>query len=119
MPKATSAPRRVTVRSLSRQSAEALTLFGQMIRAARIERQLTTQDLADRLGASRDLVYRLERGDPRVSLGVSFEAATIVGVPLFTPEPSRLAGERARFDEKLRLLPKSVRVNRHEPDDDF
>ncbi|MFZ4603861.1 MAG: helix-turn-helix transcriptional regulator [Caulobacterales bacterium] len=94
-------------------------MFGQLIRAGRIERNLTTQELADRVGASRDLIYRLERGDPRVSLGVSFEAATIVGVPLFTPEISRLASERTRSDEKLRLLPKSVRKPRTEPRDDF
>jgi transcriptional regulator with XRE-family HTH domain len=118
-PSSDKAGRRGAARPLSRHSVEAVRLLGHMIRTARIERKLTREDLAARIGASRDLVYRLERGDPRVSLGVSFEAATVVGVPLFTPEASRLAAERARVDEKLSLLPKTVRKPRTEPRDDF
>lgn len=111
-------PTRRIARAYSRQTREAATLLGQMIRAARIERGLSVQQLAERIGASRDLVQRIEHGDPRVGLGVAFEAASVVGVPLFTPETSRLAAERARMDEKLRLLPKTVR-KRREVDDAF
>lgn len=110
-------PRR-TARAYARQTREAVTLLGQLIRAARIERQLSVQELASRIGASRDLMQRIEHGDPRVGLGIAFEAATVVGVPLFTPDPSRLAAERARHEEKLQLLPKAVR-KRGEVKDDF
>jgi transcriptional regulator with XRE-family HTH domain len=99
---------RRTTRTYSRQTREAAILLGQLIRAARIERQLSVKELGERIGASRDLVQRIEQGDPRVGLGVAFEAANVVGVPLFNAEPSRLAGERARLDEKLKLLPKAV-----------
>ncbi len=105
---ASTAPARRRTRAYSRQTREAAVLLGHLIRAARIERQMSVQELGERIGASRDLMQRIEHGDPRVGLGVAFEAATIVGVSLFTPEPSRLASERARMEEKLRLLPKAV-----------
>jgi transcriptional regulator with XRE-family HTH domain len=110
---------RRTARAYARQTREAVTLLGQLIRAARIERQLSVQALAERVGVSRDLMQRIELGDPRVGLGVAFEAATVVGVPLFTAEPSRLAAERARQDEKLSLLPKAVRRRGAAVNDDF
>lgn len=99
---------RRTKRPYSRQTREAAVLLGQLIRAARIERRLSVRELGERIGASRDLVQRIEQGDPRVGLGVAFEAAVVVGVPLFDAEPSRLASERARVEEKLSLLPKAV-----------
>lgn len=117
-PRSAAAPRRAA-RTYARHTRDAVALLGQLIRAARIERKLSVQALAERAGVSRDLMQRIEHGDPRVSLGVAFEAATIVGVPLFTPEPSRLAAERARQDEKLRLLPKAVRKRAVAADDDF
>jgi hypothetical protein len=48
-----------------------------------------------------------------------FEAATIVGVPLFELEPSRLAPNIARTEERLALLPKKIRSSKIEIDDEF
>lgn len=59
---------------------EGLALLGQLIRAGRIERKITAQELATRAGISRALLYRVEHGDPQCSIGAVFEAATIVGV---------------------------------------
>lgn len=103
----------------SRTALEALKLFGSSIRAARIERRMTTTELAERIGISRPSLHRIERGDPTTSIGSSFEAAAIVGVPLFEADPSRLAGRLARAEEKLALMPKSVRDRRIEVDDEF
>lgn len=108
-----------STRPLARQTREALGLLGQLIRVARIERGLKVQDLADRVGVSRDLIHRLEKGDPRCGIGVVFEAATVVGLPLFAADPARIADERARLDEKLRLLPKAVHRPDTEVDDAF
>jgi hypothetical protein len=52
---------------------------------------------------------KVERGDPTVSLGVAFEAATLVGVPLFHEDRSRLSLEAARVEDRLAVLPRSVR----------
>ena len=48
-----------------------------------------------------------------------FEAATLLGVPLFVEEPSRLASQIERVGDKLALLPQSIRRPRKEVNDDF
>lgn len=106
-------------RSYSRYTRQALALLGGLVRAGRIERHMTTRELADRAGISRDMLHRVEKGDPRCEIGVVFELATIVGVPLFEPE---LAGLQARDREmraRLALLPKTVRKESVEVKDDF
>ena len=51
---------------------------------------------------------KIERGEPTVGLGVTFEAATIVGVPLFDEDVPRLERELRRVNDRLSLLPKAV-----------
>lgn len=70
---------------------------------------MSVLDLAERLGVSRDMMQRIEKGDPRCGIGSVFEAAVIVGVPLFEEEPSRLSEMNTRYTEKINLLPKSIR----------
>jgi transcriptional regulator with XRE-family HTH domain len=106
-------------RAYSRYSMEALSLLGQMIRAARIERKITGEEMATRAGISRALVQRIEKGDPGCAIGAVFEAATIVGVPLFESDRERLSAHRATTAEILRLLPKTARKTRRAVKDDF
>lgn len=106
-------------RTLSRYGQEALTLLGQLIRANRIKQKLSVQELAERVGISRDMIHRIERGDPRCGIGAVFEAATIVGVPLFTEDESRLSERVAQQSETLRLMPKAVRKTQTAVKDDF
>ena len=80
-----------STRTYSRYSRDAARLLGMMIRTARIESRLTIEELAERAGVSRGLVYRAEEGDMGCAIGAVFELATIVGVPLFTPDRSALA----------------------------
>jgi hypothetical protein len=63
-------------------------------------------------------LLRLERGDPTVSLGVAFDVATLVGVPLYFEDRSRLAPELARTRDRLTLLPQRIRES-EVADDDF
>jgi hypothetical protein len=60
---------------------------------------------------------KIERGDPSVRLGDAFEAATLVGIQLFHPDPGRRRVEMARLQDRLTALPQVVRA----PviDDDF
>jgi DNA-binding XRE family transcriptional regulator len=104
---------------LARQTREAVALLGQLIRVTRIERGMKIQELADRVGVSRDLIHRIEKGDPRCGIGVVFEAATVLALPLFAKDPAGIADERARLDEKLRLLPKAVHHKHGKVDDAF
>lgn len=106
-------------RTYSRYGRGAVALLGQLIRINRIERKLSVAELAERVGASRDLMQRIEQGDPRCGIGIVFEAAAIVGVPLFEEDRGRLTIRVAEQEEKLRLLPKSIRKTRTVVKDDF
>lgn len=106
-------------RTYSRYSLQALTLLGASLRAARIERKIGTQSLAERAGISRDLLYRIEKGDPRCEIGVVFELAAILGVPLFEPELAALERRTRQLEERLALMPKAVHAPRDGVKDDF
>lgn len=97
---------------------EAARLLGERIRLSRRERRWTLQELAERVGVSIPTMRKVERGDPGVGLGIAFEAATLTGVPLFHPDPSRLSLEAARVEDRLAVLPRLVRKPA-EVDDDF
>lgn len=106
-------------RPYSRYSQDAIVLLGQMIRRARIERKITTSELADRAGLSRGLIQRIEKGDPGSSIGAAFEAAAVVGVRLFDSDQAALSNALAANNAILTLLPKSARAARIEAKDDF
>ena len=106
-------------RTYSRYSREAVTLLGQLIRMGRIERKLAVDELAGRVGVSRDMMRRIEQGDPRCGIGLVFEAAAIVGVSLFESDRNRLTTLVADQEAKLRLLPKAIHPHRAEVKDDF
>ncbi|PPD32290.1 MAG: transcriptional regulator [Methylomonas sp.] len=110
---------KVSARTYSRYSREAMILLGDLIRAARKERKMTAQELADRAGISRGLLQRIEKGDPKCELGATFEVATIVGVKLFDTEAATLTQHIRQTEDKLALLPKSVRKQVKVVDDDF
>jgi transcriptional regulator with XRE-family HTH domain len=106
-------------RTYSRVTREALTMMGGLIRLARKQRKMSEADLAARVGIARSTLQLIEKGHAKVEIGLVFEAATLVGVPLFVDEPSRLAPEFSRINDKLALLPQSVRRPRSEVKDDF
>lgn len=108
-----------TTRAYSRYSREASRLLGQSIRQARIERRLTTEELAERAGISRGLVQRIERGGMGCAIGAVFEAAAIVGVRLFDADQPTLASRTAAAERTLTLLPKAVRASGKAVKDDF
>jgi len=106
-------------RTYSRYTQQALSLLGASLRATRIEKRIGTQALAERAGISRDLLYRIEKGDPRCEIGVVFELAAILGLPLFEPELGALQKRRREIEDRLTLLPKAVHAPRAEVKDDF
>ncbi len=102
---------------LSPVTVDALAMLGARVRLARRERCWKVTDLAERVGVSPTTIRKVERGDPTVALGTAFEAATLVGVPLFHAERSRRALEAEYVAAKLAVLPTAVR--RDPVDDDF
>lgn len=106
-------------RTYSRYGREAVSVLGQLIRIKRLERKLSVVELAERTGVSRDMMRRIEAGDPRCAIGIAFEAASIVGVTLFEESRDKLTMRLAEQDEKLRLLPKAIHKTRTAVKDDF
>lgn len=106
-------------RPYSRYSHDAVVMLGQLIRRARIERKMTTTELADRAGLSRGLVQRIEKGDPGCGIGAVFEAAAIVGVRLFDADQAALTSAIGTNAAMLTLMPMAVRVSKVEAKDDF
>ena len=106
-------------RPYSRYGREAVVVLGQHIRINRIERKLSVQELAERIGVSRDMMRRIEQGDPRCGIGLVFEAATVVGVALFEEDRNDLTLRMTEQKEKLHLLPKAIHKRRSEVKDDF
>jgi DNA-binding XRE family transcriptional regulator len=64
-------------------------------------------------------LHNIEKGAPGPEIGTVFEVAALVGVRLFDVDDSTLAMHDARLDEKMTLLPKSVRTSKQEVNDDF
>ncbi len=106
-------------RTYSRLTTEALLLLGKQIRLARKGRRMSEHDLAARVGIARSTLQRLEKGDPRVEVGLVLEAATLAGVDLFVPEATTLVRQIDRIDDRLALMPASIRKPPRIVDDDF
>lgn len=106
-------------RAYSRTVRQAAELLGSQIRQARVERRWTMRQLAERAGISTSTLLKVERGDPTVSVGVAFDVATLVGVPLFYDDPARLGAEAARGRDRVALLPQRVRERAEELDNEF
>ncbi len=106
-------------RPYSRRTKDALTLLGAQVRLARKQRRMTEVGLAERAGIARSTLQLIEKGDPRVEIGLVFEAATLAGVSLFAPEAASLAPQIERLEDKLALLPRSIRRPKRTVNDEF
>ena len=107
------------LRTYSKYSHEAVCLMGKLIKLGRKNRKYTTQELAERAGISRGLLRRIENGDPKCEIGVVFEVASLVDVRLFNTDDIGLQNHTERVNDKLELLPKTVRKSKDRVDDDF
>ncbi len=103
----------------SAYTKKSLALMSALIRTARKEHKITAKELAERAGISRDLLWRIEKGDPKCSVGAVFEVATLAGVKLFDADEENISKELRLTKEKLSLLPMRVRKSEKPIDDDF
>ena len=94
-------------------------LLGAQVRQGRIQRGWTVRQLAERAGISTNTLLKVEHGDPSVAMGIAFDLAVLVGVPLFFDDRNRLASEASRAQERAALLGQRVRPSTEEPDYDF
>lgn len=103
----------------TRYTLAAVHHLGQLVKLKRIERRISAAELAQRLGVARGTLQRLERGDTTIALGIAFEACSLLSIPLFEEDRSRLTARIEDIDKRLALLPKAARARAVKLDDDF
>jgi transcriptional regulator with XRE-family HTH domain len=54
--------------------------IGENIKLARKRRKLTTQQVSERAGIHRATLYRIEKGDPAVSIGLFFNVFRVLNL---------------------------------------
>ena len=106
-------------RAYSKYAKEAVFLLGQHIKLGRKKRKWSEQNLAARAGISRATLQKIEAGEMSPSIGLVFEVATLVGVPLFAQESRALATRLELAQSKIALLPKRIKNKTKAVDDDF
>jgi len=106
-------------RTYSKYAKEAAFLLGQQIKLGRKKRQWSEQNLAERAGISRATLQKIEAGEMSPSIGLVFEVAALVGVPLFEQDSRALATSIELTQSKIALLPKRIKTKTTAVDDDF
>lgn len=106
-------------RAYSQYTGDALKLLGHLIKLGRQKRQWSADELAERVGISRPTLRKIENGYPNCSVGLVFEAAYLVGIPLFDSDAKTIASHLARTADLLTLLPQNIRTSDRDVDDDF
>lgn len=82
--------------------------------ACRKQRKTSEADLTAPIDISHSTLQLIGTGISEVEVGLVFEAAVLVDVPLFSPDPLRTTSEIARVEDKLALLPQSAHRPRKE-----
>lgn len=77
---------RATV-ALSTDERRSLKTLGESVRLARLRRNLSQVELAERMGVSRLTIMALEKGSSSVSIGALVKALTVMG---YTERPGQL-----------------------------
>lgn len=106
-------------RSYARYTIAAIDLLGRFVQIERKSRKMTVLELAERLGVDRSTLRRLEQGDPKVELGIAFEACAILGIALFEQDAHGLTTRLEEAGRHVALLPSRVRSKRPAISDDF
>lgn len=66
--------------TLPRAARQALVKLGQDITVARKKRRISTVSMAERAFISRGTLYKIERGDPTVSMGLYATVLSVLGL---------------------------------------
>jgi len=106
-------------KAYSKYAKEAAFLLGQQIKLGRKNRQWSEQNLAVRAGISRATLQKIEAGEMSPSIGLVFEVAALVGIPLFDQDSRALATSIELTQSKIALLPKRIKTKTKAVDDDF
>ena len=106
-------------RVYSPYAQEAAVLMGEQVKLWRKQRRWTEQNLADRAGIARATLQKIEKGAMSSAIGLVFEVAALVGVPLFAIESPQLSDQIMHTRDKVALLPQRIKARNEAVQDDF
>lgn len=104
---------------ISRLTHYALKIFGELVKAARRDRAFSQAELALRLQVTRQTVGAIEKGDPKVAVGTVFEAAYLLGIPLFSHDKQQLSKWQTILGEFNAVLPQRTRSKKLKVSNEF
>ena len=104
---------------ISKHTKTVLKTLSRLIQVARQERAFSQAELAERLNVTRQTVIAIEKGDRTVSIGTVFEAAHLLGIPLFSEEDQQLSKWQTVLTGFSALLPKRTHHKKPKVSDDF
>ena len=104
---------------ISKSTRQLLHLLGQLVHTTRQERAISQAELAVRLNVSRQTVIAIEKGSHKVAIGTVFEAAHLLGIPLFSEDNQKLSQWQTTLSEFSTLLPKRARQKKQRVSNDF
>ncbi|MGV2873041.1 helix-turn-helix transcriptional regulator [Colwellia sp. E150_009] len=96
-----------------------LRYFANLLSIARKEKGLSIDELRSRVGVSKPTIIKILQGDGGVAIETYFEAASILGIPLFDSDDGRLSGRVKESEKLLSLLPSRIRKKEMKLDDNF
>lgn len=79
---------------ITKETAHQLNVLGERIRAQRKNLKLNATVAAEAAGMSRITWYRIEKGEPAVTIGAWFNAVTVLGLTLDIPETDTAKTDR-------------------------
>lgn len=106
-------------RTYSTHTLKAIKVFGSLIKVARTKHRWTKEELAERAGTSRPTINRIEQGNPSTELGLYFEVAHLLGIPLFEADKENLSSIQKTLELQWAVLPSRVNKDTEEVFDDF
>jgi len=95
--------------ALPRAARQALLKLGEDIAVARKKRRISTVSMAERAFISRGTLYKLERGDPSVSMGIYATVLAILGLAGGLGQVADRRNDSLGLDIDEDRLPKRVR----------
>jgi transcriptional regulator with XRE-family HTH domain len=106
-------------RIYSHKTLRAINLLATLIQAARKRKGWSEAVLAERCGATRPTIRRIERANPATEIGLYFEIAHILGIPLFSDDLRQVAALEEKLELELAVLPQRIRKDTRDVFDDF
>ena len=96
-----------------------LSHLGESIRTARKRRRIKMQEMASRMFVARKTLYRLEKGDPGVSIAILASALWVLGLEKDLLQIADPGLDKIGIYRERHHLPHRVRTPAHADDLDF